>query len=67
MKSEFEAYLTEVLCQKGYIKHVFLYTVLIKLLIVTSVIRNSVYSVELEFGIHGLFFAFMIIKIIPFG
>jgi hypothetical protein len=38
MKSEFETYLTEVLCQKGYIKHVFLYTVLIQLLIVTSVI-----------------------------
>jgi len=44
---------------------VFLYTVLIKLLTVTSVIRNSVYSVKLELGIYGVFFAF--IKIILFG
>jgi len=67
MKPEFETYLTEILCQKVYIKHVFLYTVLIRVFIITSVSRSSVYSVELELGIYGLFFAFMIIKIIPFG
>jgi len=58
MKPEFETYLTEVLCQKGYTKHVFLHTILIKLLIVTSGIRSSVYSAELELGIYGLFFRF---------
>jgi hypothetical protein len=68
MKSEFETYLTEILCQKVYIKHVFLYAVLIRLFIITSVSRSSVYSVELELGIYGFFFfAFMIIKIIRFG
>jgi len=55
MKPEFETYRTEILCQKGYIKHVFLYSVLIRLLIITSVSRSSVYSVELELGIYGLF------------
>ena len=48
------------------VKHVFLCSVLIKLLIVTSVIRGSVYSVELQLGMDGLFFAFMSTKI-PFG
>jgi hypothetical protein len=58
MKPEFETYLTDILCQKGYIKHVFLCTVFIRLLIITSVSTSSVYYVELELGIYGLFFSF---------